>query len=272
MVFYEPLRDAARQRWRAAPRLLPDIGAGALAGAAVRCALQRMQMCDGSPLADAASCVRACARSHLRQAVVVTNPLWVLKTRLQTATSASEPLLPAATKASAAATATAAAAAPPRRDVTLSALVRREGARALYRGVTPALLLVSYNALQLPLYSLARAEGTPTLPAVFASVSVASALTYPLQLIRTRFQAERVGAAAAAAGQREYTSFGSVRRHAARLEGGALRGLYKGFTPHLLRSVLGWSVRFAVAEAVADAAGGARGGGASGGGAGPVSQ
>jgi hypothetical protein len=216
---------------------------------------------------------RTHARTHTRlQAVVVTNPLWVLKTRLQTATSASEPLMPSTTPRASATGAASAPPRPPRRDVSVSALVRREGARALYRGVTPALLLVSYNALQLPLYSLARAElGAPTLPAVVASVSIASALTYPLQLVRTRFQAERVGAAAAAAGRREYRSFAAVRSHAARLEGGALRGLYKGFTPHLLRSALGWYVRFAVAEAVADAAGGARGGGAGGGGSGRVS-
>ena len=36
MLLYEPLRDGARERWRAAPHLLPDVAAGALAGAAVR--------------------------------------------------------------------------------------------------------------------------------------------------------------------------------------------------------------------------------------------
>ncbi len=41
MLLFEPLREGARDRWRAAPRMLPDAAAGALAGAAVR-ALRRI--------------------------------------------------------------------------------------------------------------------------------------------------------------------------------------------------------------------------------------
>ncbi len=176
----------------------------------------------------------------------MTNPLWVLKTRLQTAGSAGEPL----------ASAGACAAGAPLRDLSAAALVRREGARALLRGVAPALLLVSYNALQLPLYAAARTElGLTNFPAVLGSVSIASLATYPLQVIRTRFQAERVGAAAAAAGRREYGTFASVLRHTVRAEGGVRRGLYKGCSAHLVRSVLGWFVRFEVAERCARAAG-----------------
>ncbi len=162
---------------------------------------------------------------------MATNPLWVLKTRQQTAACASE--LQATPH--------------------FGALVRREGLRCLMRGVAPALLLVSYNALQLPLYATARHElAWPRFPAVLASVATASAATYPLQVVRTRFQAERVGAASAAAGDRAYTSFASVLRHARTAEqGGALAALYRGFSPHLLRSVAGWYVRFAVAEALA---------------------
>ena len=106
------------------------------------------------------------------------------------------------------------------------------------RGVAPALLLVSYNALQLPLYHAARAEaGLPTFPSVVISVTAASLATYPLQVIRTRFQAERVPSAAP--GGRRYGTFGAVLRHAAGDErGGARAALYRGITPHLLRSVL----------------------------------
>ena len=160
---------------------------------------------------------------------MVTNPLWVLKTRAQTA-SAGGP----------AGGGTAELA---------RSLVAREGGRALLRGVAPALLLVSYNALQLPAYHLLKEEvGMPTLPAVMASVSAASAATYPLQVVRTRLQGER-----RACGDRAtYASFRDVLRHvSAREAGGARAALYRGFAPHLARSVAGWYVRFATAELLA---------------------
>jgi ABC-type molybdate transport system substrate-binding protein len=73
------------------------------------------------------------------------------------------------------------------------------------------MLLVSFNVLQLPLYKELRQRGFGTFPAVVASVSAASAATYPLQVIRTRFQAER-----AVDGRREYQSFGAVVKHVIR--------------------------------------------------------
>ena len=115
--------------------------------------------------------------------------------------------------------------------------------------MAPALLLVSYNALQLPAYHLLRADaGLPTLPAVVASVTAASAATYPLQVVRTRLQGERRGAG----GPATYASFRDVLRHVSTREaGGAFAALYRGFAPHLARSVAGWYVRFATAELLA---------------------
>ena len=167
---------------------------------------------------------------------MVTNPLWVLKTRAQTAATSAASALPAGGAAQGA-----------------RSLVAREGPAALLRGVAPALLLVSYNALQLPAYHLLRNEfNLPTLPAVVASVTAASAATYPLQVVRTRLQGERVSAAAAAEGRRAYASFAAVLRHVSTREaGGAWAALYRGFEPHLVRSVAGWYVRFAVAESIA---------------------
>jgi hypothetical protein len=158
MGLYDPIRDRARAAAPPSlPRGVPDMAAGALAGAA---------------------------------ACVATNPVWVLKTRLQTAPVAMQPegVMSVATS-----------------------IVRHEGGRALFRGVAPSMLLVSFNVLQLPLYKELRQRGFGTFPAVFASVSAASAATYPLQVIRTRFQAER-----AVDGRREYQSFGAVVKHVVR--------------------------------------------------------
>jgi hypothetical protein len=194
MELYDPLRARMRAAAPAStPAALPDMAAGALAGAA---------------------------------ACVATNPVWVLKTRLQT--------LPAA------------AVAPPSVLAAAASIVRAEGGRALFRGVAPSLLLVSYNMLHLPLYNTLKEQGAPTLGAVAGSVTVASALTYPLQVIRTRFQAER-----AVGGRREYASFASVVQHVVAAEGGLCRSFYAGFGPHLLRSVASWFIKFAVAERVA---------------------
>ena len=169
---------------------------------------------------------------------MVTNPLWVLKTRAQTASSAAA-ALPAGGGGG-------------RGGAELGArtLVARECARALLRGVAPALLLVSYNAMQLPLYHALRADlHVPTLPAVVASVTVASAATYPLQVVRTRLQGERRGAGDRIA---TYASFRDVLRHVSTREAGGPRAaLYRGFAPHLVRSVMGWYVRFATAELLA---------------------
>ena len=166
-----------------------------------------------SMVAGAASCV-------------VTNPAWVIKTRMQTASPN--------------------AAAPVGAMASAAALVRAEGSGALFRGVMPSLLLVPHNMVFLPLHDELRRRDYATLPAVFASTAAAGLATYPLQTIRTRFQAERAGEA----GHREYASFAAVFKHARRAEGGLLRGLYAGFWPHLAKSVLGWSIKISVAERV----------------------
>jgi solute carrier family 25 folate transporter 32 len=194
MELYDPLRSRLHDAAPAAtPAALPGMAAGALAGAA---------------------------------ACVATNPVWVLKTRLQT--------LPAT------------AATPPSVLAAAASIMRTEGGRAFFRGVTPSLLLVSYNMLHLPLYTTLKQQDASTFAAVAGSVTVASALTYPLQVIRTRFQAER-----AVGGRREYASFASVVQHVVAAEGSLLRSFYAGFGPHLVRSVASWFVKFAVAERVA---------------------
>jgi hypothetical protein len=122
-------------------------------------------------------------------ACAVTNPVWVLKTRMQTAPGASLTTLGMARQ-----------------------LLRQEGPTALFRGVAPSMMLVSFNVLQLPAYHALKDEGYATSTSVLASVTAATAATYPLQVTRTRFQAERASSTHA----RQYSSFGAVVQHAMR--------------------------------------------------------
>ncbi len=173
---FEPLRD----RTRAAAPNLPRRAACRLSChscALTRCRARALPDMTAGALAGVAACV-------------ATNPIYLVKARLQT--------LPASSMGGAGALSLA-------RHV-----VRDEGAAALLRGVAPSLLLVSFNAIQLPLlHELRTTYGLPTLPAVAGSVAAASVVTYPLQLVRTRFQAQRAPAGA----QRTYASFRDVVRH-----------------------------------------------------------
>lgn len=127
--------------------------------------------------------------------VAVTNPLWVVKTRLQTQN------IPVAI-----------AAAVPRAPYTgtfhaLSTIVRTEGLRGLYSGLAPSLAGIAHVAVQLPLYEslkkrAARARGVPVaeLPAAdLVGVScgakmVASTVTYPHEVVRSHMHVSGAGA------------------------------------------------------------------------------
>lgn len=127
--------------------------------------------------------------------VAVTNPLWVVKTRLQTQN------IPVAI-----------AAAVPRAPYTgtfhaLSTIVRTEGVRGLYSGLAPSLAGIAHVAVQLPLYEslkkrAARARGVPVaeLPASdLVGVScgakmVASTVTYPHEVVRSHMHVSGAGA------------------------------------------------------------------------------
>lgn len=174
-------------------------------------------------------------------AAAATNPLWVAKTRLTLQRN-----VPGATGVA------------PYRGLAdcLLRTGREEGMRGLYAGIGPSLALVSHNAIQMAAYEHLRGSeafrtacgggagapgDAPTAAAGAASKLLASCVTYPMQVYRTRLQQRGSGGGG-----------GSGRRDAlvaaARARGPSV--LYAGFGPHLARMLPNSACTFVVFERV----------------------
>lgn len=165
----------------------------------------------------------------------ITNPLWVVKTRMCTQTPTTLD---------------------PYRNLldALRRIGRDEGARGLYKGFIPALFGVSHGAIQFMVYEQMKlyvglhyldgeslemdtSRGVALYLAMTASSkTIATSITYPYQVIRSRLQDRAI----------KYNGVLDVINKVWR-NGGA-RGFYRGLAPNLYRVVPGTCITFGVYE------------------------
>ena len=140
-----------------------------------------------------------------------TNPVWLVKTRMQLQTPGAR--APYASMAHA-----------------FRSILRDEGFLGLYRGLAPALLLTLHGVVQFVVYEALKARGGESDGAVFSAALVskvaATTLTYPYQVTKARLQQRFEGAP-------EYRGLGDCMVKTWRREGWA--GFYRGFQANLLR-------------------------------------
>ncbi|ATY63035.1 mitochondrial carrier RIM2 [Cordyceps militaris] len=185
-----------------------------------------------------------------------TNPIWMIKTRMQLDKNVSQ---------------RAGAGAEVHRRYRNSydcvrQIVREEGVRGLYKGMSASYLGVAESTLQWVLYEqfkayLARRElhlersgrertgwdravaWTGNFGAAGVAKFVAAVLAYPHEVARTRLRQAPV-----ADGRLKYTGLIQCFRLVWKEEG--LMGLYGGLTPHLLRTVPSAAIMFAMYEGI----------------------
>jgi solute carrier family 25 folate transporter 32 len=163
----------------------------------------------------------------------LTNPLWVIRTRMQTSYMHN----PAA----------------PNLNVLQMGrtILRSEGAAAFYKGFGASLLGLSHVAIQLPVYEELKtrvetgAAWLDVLVAAALSKLAATLVTYPHETIRTRLQDQRGRAGAA---DRRYRGLFNCASVIVRDEG--VRGLYAGLRVNVVRVVPAAITTFAVYESI----------------------
>jgi len=162
---------------------------------------------------------------------VVTNPLWVVRTRLATQVFVST--------------------GPPVYESMLHAfrkIAREEGYSAFFAGLRASFLGLSHIMIQFPLYEQlktkwqrdrAPSDLRPIIAASAFSKLVASSVTYPHEVVRARLQFDQKGTV-------HYTGIFDVLRKTIRADG--VRGLWQGFALNTVRTIPQCIVTFTLYE------------------------
>lgn len=187
--------------------------------------VQSWEMREDSPLTHLVAAMGAGVCT-----TISTNPIWVVKTRLQTQ---SLQLNPGHTRYNGVAHA-------------VSTIIRQEGVHAFFRGVVPSLFGVTHVCVQFPLYEQVKlylrtrnnkeAHELSFMELVVASMIskvVASTVAFPHEVLRVRQQVSRSSG----------TSNLFSLAHSIYLENG-IRGFYRGLTTNLLRVVPAAAITF----------------------------
>ncbi|KAG8834259.1 hypothetical protein FRC17_009268 [Serendipita sp. 399] len=160
-----------------------------------------------------------------------TNPIWVVKTRMQLSAAQSQPFTSAV--------------------ACILYIFRHEGVRGFYKGLSASYLGVSEGVIQWTLYEQLKSfaqrsddstlKWAGTLGAAGSAKMVASLITYPHEVIRTRLRQPRVN------GVIKYTGLLQTLRLVVAEEGA--RALYGGLSAHLLRVIPNAAVMYGIYEA-----------------------
>jgi len=136
---------------------------------------------------------------------------------------------------------------------TTSALIKNEGFSALFRGLGPAMLaFIPYHAIDLAVFDILRTlyiehsvdgEPTPLLLLLFGGTSATAGqtVTYPINLIRTKLQAD-----CKVAHLKKYGGMMDCLKKVWVREG--IGGLYRGFGINFIKSVPSIAISYAVAD------------------------
>lgn len=172
---------------------------------------------------------------------VVTNPLWVAKTRLQTQHMELKWRRPSGPMYTGAFN-------------TLWRMAREEGLHGLYSGLGPTMLGIAHVAIQFPLYEFLKRKvadrnegGDPEklrpgelICVSAASKMVASTATYPHEVIRSYMHIQGTGA---------FAGLGDTCRKIWMQDG--IRGFYRGCSANLLRTTPAAALTFTTFELIA---------------------
>ncbi|TGJ85473.1 hypothetical protein E0Z10_g3286 [Xylaria hypoxylon] len=175
--------------------------------------------------------------------VILTNPIWVINTRMTTRKESLEASQELVVEGSGA-KAVYGKSKPPTTIGTLMALLREEGPLALFRGVIPALVLVMNPILQYTLFEQMKnvfearhkRNATPTVAFFLGALGklFATSITYPYITVKSQMHV---------AGNGHKEGMGQAISRVIKEEGYA--GLYKGIGPKVTQSVLTAAFLFA---------------------------